>query len=869
MKKTRQIGSSRQNTPPIFTLKQIASLMLITSVSMAAWADDKPQTFNIPALPLDSALTELADKTNLRLLYQADLVAKLRSQPVSGQYSPEQALKILLGHSGLGFRKTADNAFTVEELPPAPHINQADPISLPKVTVVGNSIDDVKDPYNADYVLPSATSGTKTDTPIMETPLNVQVISKQVLKDQQVINLGDALKNVSGVTTGSFAFGFGNANAPTQQITIRGFASQTFFRNGFRLQQGSASREMANIESIEVLKGPAAILYGLAEPGGMVNVVTKQPLATPYYALNQQFGSYDLYRTTLDATGPLTIDDTLLYRMNMSYENSGSFRDLVFNDNVFLAPVLKWNISKKTQATLEMEYQHKNFDVDTGFIPIINGQLMNMPIKNNYGEYSPGIQDTIFVGMNWSHQFNDDWNIKHRVSANRVSSNIPIASYPSYQFNDPTAAAFFQRFTNNLSTNSVYRLDYFDQKTANDTYSTNLDITGHFDTVGLKHTLLMGSDYYRLNSTASNATDNATFINWLFNSGQPLSNINTYNPVHPGNNYPSSVDPTSWTKTRNITDQYGLYIQDQIKLPYNFHVMGGIRYQYIHQKSSTQDYLGALSFTPPQTQDAVTPRVGILWQPQNWLSAYANYVEGFGANTGFTWPNFQAVAPTSAAQYEGGIKTEFYDGRLRANFAYYDLTKTNVAANDPAHPFACYGSACQLTIGQINSHGPEVDIQGQILPNWNVIATYANTDIHVTKTDAQNSLYQGLYSVGTRYWGVPRNTASLFTTYEFMEDELKGFKIGGGVNLQDGQLVCCSQPNLSQIPGFTTVDLLAAYSVNVGKTKVTAQFNIKNLLDKYYILGGGIDPLGNGSSTGMFSTFGQPRFFMGSIGIQF
>ena len=122
---------------------------------------------------------------------------------------------------------------------------------------------------------------------------------------------------------------------------------------------------MANTESVEVLKGPAAILYGMVDPGGMVNVITKQPLATPYYSAQQQFGSYDFYRTTMDATGPLTKDDTLLYRMNLSYENSGSFRDFVKNENVYVAPVLKWNISPRTQVTLEMEYDHGKFNPDT------------------------------------------------------------------------------------------------------------------------------------------------------------------------------------------------------------------------------------------------------------------------------------------------------------------------------------------------------------------------------------------------------------------------------------------------------------------------------------------------------------------------
>jgi iron complex outermembrane receptor protein len=668
-----------------------------------------------------------------------------------------------------------------------------------------------------------------------------------------------------GVTIGSYAYGVGNPNLPQQQITLRGFAAQTFFRNGFRLQQGSASRDMSNVEAIEVLKGPAAILYGLVEPGGMVNVITKQPQATPYYAVNQQFGSYDLFRTTLDATGPLTENKDLLYRVNMSYQNNKSFRDLVFDDNVFINPVLKWIVSPKTQVTAEMEYQHKNFTTDLGFIPILNGQLMNIPRSYNYGEYSPGIQDTVFAGLNLSHQFNDDWSIKQRLSANLVNGFIPISTYPSYQAADPSTFALFKSYFPNmkLDPTAVYGLDYYSQKTNQDTYSGNIDLTGHFDTLGLNHTLLLGGDYYRLNTIGRSSGNLNNFFAW-YGGGNPPSSTNIYNPVHPGNNYPQAYDPTVWSGGITNTDQYGVYIQDQIKLPYDVHVMGGIRYQNIHQGSVNQDSTGLTTKNMSQSQDAVTPRVGILWQAQNWLSMYANYAESFGANSGYTWPNSQIVPPTSAAQYEGGLKAELFGGRLRGTLAYYDLTKTNIASGDPDPTHICFGARCSVVVGAVHSQGPELDIQGEILPGWNAIATYANTSINITKTDTQNSAYLGLYSVGNRYWGVPRNTASLFTTYEISQDELfKGLKFGGGVNIQDGQTSCCVSP-MFNIPGFATVDLLAAYSLNVGKTKVTAQLNVKNLLDKYYLLGGGID-----SPTGMFATFGLPRYFMGSIGVQF
>ncbi len=836
--------------PPFCKDYRNAFHLLLAVSSTNLQAGEAAVDFDIPAQNLASALKQLANQGHLQMLYDGPAVQNKRSTAIQGRYTTPQAVQKLLAGTGLNFEYTAENSVAVK---PAAEQPDKAPNTLPPVSVIGQSVNNITDPYNEDYVLPNASAGTKTDTPIMETPLNVQVISKQVLKDQQVINLGQALKNVSGVTLGSFASGVGNPGTPSQQISLRGFASETIFRNGFRLQgvsavgnggSGSFSREMANVESIEVLKGPAAILYGLVEPGGMVNVVTKQPLATPYYSLSQQFGSYDLYRTTIDATGPLTQDDTLLYRTNFSYENSGSFRDFVFNDDLFLAPTLKWNISPKTQATLELEYQHKKFGADVGFVPTIQGQLMNMPRSRNYGEYSPGVQDTIFVGLNWSHQFNDNWSIKHRTAANLADSDIPSSSYPVFHFGSP---------------DTVYRINYFNQKTSNNTYSTNLDLTGHFDTAGLAHTLLIGGDYFHIETDGSYANDSA----WTNFSGfSSLSSIDLYNPVHPGNN-PPVLDSASYFKGNRQADQYGLYIQDQIKLPFNFHVMGGIRYQYIHQTSFAQDAAGTITQQNPTTQDAVTPRVGILWQAQNWLSLYANYAESFGANAGKTWPNSGSIAPTSAEQYEGGIKTEFWDGRLRATLAYYDLTKTNVASTDPDITHLCGGIRCSLAVGAIRSRGPELDIQGEILPGWNVIATYANTDIRVTKTNQDNESYLGLYPVGSRYWGVPRHTASLFSTYEFQQDALKGLKFGGGVNLQDGQLACCTSP-MFRIPGFATVDLLASYSMKVGKSKVTTQLNINNLLNKYYFTGGGLD-----APSGMFATFGQPRFVMGSVKVEF
>ncbi len=517
-------------TIKLFTHPTIFALFALLLIGNA-YAEDTTRHYQIPAQSLNNALMRFAAESNLELVFTADKVRGMTANSLDGTMTADQALTRLLQGSGMTFRFINAHSVTLEQQPdnfrktaatpdnPEPQSSSDEGQIMPKVTVeadADNPYDDPTwqtDPYNTDYVLPKATAGTKTDTPVMETPLNVQVISKQVLRDQQVTRLDQALKNVSGVTTSTNTASSGELGGTVQNIFLRGFESSIFFRNGFRLEGGSASKGLSNVESVEVLKGPAAILYGMVEPGGMVNVITKQPLATPYYGFTQQFGSYDLYRTTLDASGPLTKNKDLLYRANLSYENSGSFRDLVGTENVFFAPVLKWYISPRTQATFELEYNRNHLGAQSGYIPFINGRPLNVPISRNYDEYSPVTQETIFGGFNWSHQFNDDWSIKHRFSVNQASTDSPFYTRAQASGNkdflyrfwsgednpDPTLIPIPANLNALPDGSYVYR-DQTKFRSQVNTYSTNLDLIGHFDTFGLKHTLLTGGDYYRFYS---------------------------------------------------------------------------------------------------------------------------------------------------------------------------------------------------------------------------------------------------------------------------------------------------------------------------------------------------------------------------------
>ena len=694
-----------------------------------------------------------------------------------------------------------------------------------------------QDPYNKSYVLQNATTGTKTNTPVMDTPLNVQVVNQQALKDQQATTLATALQNVSGVTVTDSAFNLGCCGS--SGVLLRGFLTNTYYRDGFRVDSTYnqsdyvSSRQLANIQSVDVLKGPGAILYGISDPGGVINITSKEPLDTPYYAVEQRFGSLADYRTTIDATGPLNTDKSLLYRMNMSYENNGaplgSFIDSTHAQSLFVAPVVKWNIDNTTWVKLEAEYNNWRQNTSVLFNPVVNGVFVNPPRNTNFGASSPYLQTNLFAALTWSHQFDKDWSIKQQIAYNYIdfNANYSVPTLAGFAWSDVPVAQGYQ----------------YQWQSPQTVFSTNVDITGHINTFGAEHTLLLGGDIYW--STGSQYNVSYSYSPAYFGSPGGLSS-SLLGPLPLGVQPPQCpCIPYQWSFTQ---DTAGLYLQDQIKLPYDFFLLAGARYQYIHQTVATGEAPVELQPSAPLTGQALTPRFGLLWRLREWLSLYGNYTEGFGPNMAFVYPN-ELAPPTSAKSWEAGAKLEFFGGKLRATADYFELDKTNVPYADPNPAHICAGGGglpggCSLLAGAARSKGPELDIQGEILPGWNVIATYTNDDVRLTKGAAPNLSgsavgQTGALAVGERFPGVARNQASLWSTYEFQNDSaLKGFKIGAGYHYMGSRPV---NDTLNYAPyvwpllsSYGTVDLMAAYSFNYAGSKMTAQLNVTNLFDRTY-----------------------------------
>lgn len=799
-------------------------------------ASEQLISYAIPAGSLSDALLQFSETSGQKVLFNANLVRGLNSKGLQGRFTVAQALQRLLAGSGLTSRTTGSGSVTLEKLSA---VEPQSSTSMPAVTVTGKAVYDSTDPYNTDYTRPNATTATKTDTPIMETPFSVQVIPNQVIQDQQAVRMERAVENVSGTYSSRGAGGIGGGQSAT---FLRGFETFEYYRDGARFNGGfniNGPREMANVERVEILKGPASILYGRLEPGGMVNLVTKRPLDTPYYALQQQFGSFDFYRTTADATGPVTEDKSLLYRVNLAYENSGSFREFLDHERVFFAPTFHWNISDKTQANFHMEYQHSKDPFDHGF-PVTGNRPLNLPRGRNLGE--PGTRnesETFNVGFDWSHAFSDNWSLRHRFDAAFLPKADTLPSVYDVGIGDcsPIAGCAVNRLT-------------YASKSHSESYYTTLDLLGKFNTWGVKHNLLIGGDFYH--------QVNQSHFAWTFSPA-----IDAYNPVHTGVNA-SLLDNPNLSGPSGFTEEWGgFYTQDQIELPYHVHLLAGFRYDTVRKLDASALSFNFPGFQTVQTsstnlqQEAVKPRFGILYQPLPEVSLYANYVENFGIANGQNFDN-SPLPPTTAQQYEAGVKTELFDKRLTATLAWFDITKQNVAVTDP-DPFRAAMGATKA-VGEVRNQGVELDIAGEVLPGWNVIGNYAYIDSKITKDKAfvNGAITSG--NQGNRLFNVPRNIASLWSTYEFLGGDLRGLKFGGGVLVRDQREG--DNANSFQLPGYATVNLLASYSMKVGHGKVTTQLNIDNLLNKYYF-----DSSTNSTYQGNYP--GAPRTVLGSVRVEF
>ncbi|MGA0570413.1 TonB-dependent siderophore receptor [Variovorax sp. VNK109] len=666
---------------------------------------------------------------------------------------------------------------------------QTSAATLPTVTVTGTQ---------GDYRAPDSSAATRTETPNLETSQSVQVVPRSVIEDQGALSLVEAVRNVSGV---QYDFGFNGSLQPL--LILRGFPSTSM--TAMSSMSGSSSYyldgskvmgvpiNMANVQSVEVVKGPSSVLYGRSEPGGLVNVVSRPISSVSEFSFEQALGSYGLSRTAVEASGSLNADRTLRGRVAASYYDTDSIRDYVKDRLGAFSGSLAWMPDTRTNITATLDYSDNRYRTDMG-IPAFNGRPADLPWSRQFND-SPYLSSakTSSIRLDASHQINDIWQVKARLLSLRSdTSEMDISTWRTDMGMGMTPAQTCPGSGNPLCRYYFYVRPDGEYKVD----QINVDLTGKFRTGSLGHTLLAGFDTYRTKKTGT------TYF-------QQIDSADVFNPslgatpaLDPAMAMPQDYDDYSrWTS---------VYLQDQVFLGNGVSLTGALR----HDRTSA---VYGVPGTAPNEQSFTTPRLGVVWKFAPNQSVYAQYQDSLAANNGRDTVTGAALAAERARQVEVGHKIEMLDGKLSSTVAVFQLTKRNRGASvlDPLSPTGTN----VITIGEAVSRGLEWDISGQISNRLSVIASYAYTDAEVTR----DPTYQGM-----KLANVARHTASLWARYAIDSQ----WTAGGGVFAQSQRQGDAG--NTFQLPGYARLDAMLAYRFGLGGGKASLQFNIDNILDRKY-----------------------------------
>lgn len=669
--------------------------------------------------------------------------------------------------AGLAFGLLADASFAEE----TPQIFELDATTVN----ADSSYESATGPVSGYRATRSATA-TKTDAAIKDIPQSISVIPASVLKDLGSSNVERALDYAGGVSKQN---NFGGLTL--YEYSIRGFTTSEFYKDGFSANRGYPSTpDAANVERIEVLKGPAASLYGRGDPGGTVNIVTKKPQADAFTTLQTSAGSWDRYRTALDINAPLNDDKTLLSRVNLAVEDNNSFRDHVDSKRVFVAPTFSWQLNPDTFLSVETEFVRHSSTFDRGIVAP-NNKWSGMSRRTFLGEPNDGDidNDNNMIQAALEHHLNDFWSLR-------------LASH--YKEGELSGFASESRALNadGHTVNRRYRerdMNWHDS-------ITQLELRGLVDTGSWEHQLLIGTEYenYRKN-------ERVTTI-----AGSPYA-IDIYHPVY---GQPKPNGARSGTDFYGHVESQALNLQDQIVFNDKLRGMVGVRFEHFEQ--STDDF--TRDATSKQQHDELTYRTGLLYQLTPHIGLFANASTSFKPNNGLD-ASGKSFKPEEGVGYEAGIKTELFDDRLSATLAAFHIEKENVLALEPGTDF-------NRAMGKARSQGLDVQFTGQVTEAVRVIGAFAYIDAEVTKGDAT-------IPSGSRILGVAKNSGSLLGVYEFQNGLLKGSDLGAAftyVGDRSGEA-----GTDFELPAYHTVDLLAHYKAS---ENVTVGLNLNNLFDEKY-----------------------------------
>ena len=618
-----------------------------------------------------------------------------------------------------------------------------------------------------------------------ETPQAELRIDAETLRNSGSIDLVQALDLSASVARQNNFGGLWNSFA------IRGFVGDenlpsNFLVNGFNAGRGfGGARDLSGIESVEVLKGPRAALYGRGEPGGTVNLVTKRPTFETAGEVRVSAGSFDTYRVDFDYTTPLS--DAIAIRLVGAYEDAESFRDTVQTDKLLFSPSLAWRISDDTQLVYEMEYSDQETPFDRGVIAI-DDQLGLIPESRFLGEPEYGAIETGVLGhqLELQHDFNDDWSAL--VGFNLRDTELDgLASENG--FGAPDVDGNFGRFSRDRDYDATYQV-------------FRAELSGSFDMGGIQHRIIVGIDVDEFENDQIAFRDRSTD-----------QSINIFAPVY-GNSPVSGLALAPQIDRVEIQESLGLYVQDQISLTDKFELRIGARFDDYEQTLNNR----RSDSTSRYTETQVSPQFGVVYQATDTVSLYAVYGENFRPLSGATDEN--GLDPNIAESTEVGVKFALNDGELVGTFAIFDLEHSNIATFDADfNPTA---------VGEAASQGFEFDLTGNLTDTLSLWASYAYVDAE-TKNDYTDFISFGFIPAGSSLLNVAEHQLSLQVAQE-TEVAGKALTLIGGLTHVGDRSGEFGDPTF-ELPAYTTIRVAAAYEVS---DSLGLRAEIHNLFDEEY-----------------------------------
>ncbi|MEN2431279.1 TonB-dependent siderophore receptor [Comamonas sp. F1-6] len=631
------------------------------------------------------------------------------------------------------------------------------------------------------YNPPTATSATKIEAPLRDIPQTVNVVPQSLLRDQVAQSMQDALKAVPGV-------GFSHGDGQRDQVTIRGFSAiADQFVDGLR-DDALYFRDLSNIEQIEVLKGPASVLYGRGSSGGLINRITKKPgvnlseVGLTLGRWNQRRGEFDLARAPQDSA--------VSYRLTGAVERADSYRDQQFLDRKALAASVLIKPSSDTSVLLQADYLKDSRLTDFG-IPAYQGRPVNVSPGTYYGaanarDVDVSRAEVASLGATLNHRISDSLSLRNALR---------YYDYSLDRNNTLVGSVNEKAMTASLTRGNVQRDEsgFFNQT----------ELSQKLEFAGMKHQLLYGFEFGRQSKDL------------LSYSRANVATVSLFNPVLP--TLPLRIDGKPAADNHSVFKVASAYLQDLVTISPQWKALAGVRYDRFQQEThERQPGKPDLS----RTDTAWSPRVGLVYQPSSAWSYYASWSKSFqpSGETFALAANNAQLAPEKTTSQEVGVKWDLPDGKASVTASLFKLERTNIKSVDPT-------SNTVVPLGVQRTNGLELTFAGEIAPSWQVWAGYAFLDGEMTTSPAVDS---GQPVQGKRPTLTPRQSANLWVTKALGH----GFGLGGGLNYVGARFA--NPGNTVTLPGYTTVDAMAYY--RMGPWDV--QLKLNNLLNRRYIVAG-------------------------------